>query len=93
VKYISYLSEKLKNSRGLDKDHILESVHGMKLNDFLIDIVTHSDHMKKHYPGAADGQTDDEFTESLLRALENLFDYIEHLERQGSSSGGSSSRS
>ena len=64
-------------SEEMDLDHILESVYGLKLNDYLLDFKKHSLHISKHYKGE---ESEDEFIEALVRALNNLFSYIKYLE-------------
>ena len=59
----------------LDRDHILESVHGLKLNDYFISMKTHQDHMRKHYKAGVE-----DFESDLVEALEHLQDYVEELE-------------
>jgi len=77
-KMLKWLGEKTPD--GYDSDHILESTFGLKLNDYLIDSKRHDLHLKKHYPKPGEEETEDEFLESFLRALENLFDYVQWLE-------------
>lgn len=80
-KMVKWLAEKKKP--GQDIDHILESYMGMKkLNNYLLDIKIHDSHMKKHYPGAGQGETEDEFLESFIRSIEHLQDYVEYLENK-----------
>ena len=71
-KYLSWMKEKYP---ALDLDHILESVHGLKLNDYLISPKSHQAHMAKHYKAGAE-----DFEGDLVTALENLQDYVEFLE-------------
>jgi len=72
-RYLKWIKEKYPNQ---DSDHILESVYGLKLNDFLISMKSHDRHMRKHY-----GKPEDEdFESDLVEALEHIFDYIIYLE-------------
>ncbi|HEX2868711.1 MAG TPA: hypothetical protein VHO03_16845 [Ignavibacteriales bacterium] len=61
---------------GLDPDHLIGSMGALKLNDFLIVMRTREDHAKRHDKGFED------FDLELCKALENLFDYTEHLEKE-----------
>jgi hypothetical protein len=72
--YLRYLSEKYKGM-GLHRDHFLESVHGLKLNDLLINMKTPEAHMKKHYQAGAEDQEGD-----LIASIEELCDYVEYLQ-------------
>jgi hypothetical protein len=75
-----------KKQPGQDIDHILESFMGMKkLNNYLLDIKMHDTHMKKHYPGAGRGETEEEFLESFIRSLDYWGDYTQHLEAENES--------
>jgi|SRR5690606_21306526 len=75
--YLEYMA-KLKPN-GFEVDHILESTMGLKLNDYLLDFKKVADHQNKHY---GKGESEEEFEESLIRALNNLFSYIKHLEEK-----------
>lgn len=74
--YLKYLSEKYAG-RGLERDHLISSVMGLKLNDLLIDMKTPAEHQEKHYKAGAE-----DFEGGLVNALENLFDYIENLQNR-----------
>lgn len=56
--------------------HIAESVHGLKLNDLLLVDKDAESHNKIHYAY----QSEDDFLNDFIQALENIFDYVEHLE-------------
>ena len=70
--YLKWLADK---KTGLDRDHVLESVHGLKLNDLLIDLVPHQRHIDKHYQHGCE-----DFDSAFIRSLENVFDYVEYLQ-------------
>ena len=53
--------------------HLLASTTAKKLNDYLMVDLTTKEHRDYH-------DNYEDFDEYLLRALENLFDYIEELE-------------
>jgi hypothetical protein len=72
--YLRYLSEKYKGM-GLQRDHLLESVHGLKLNDLLISMKKPEAHMKKHYQAGAE-----DFESDLIASIDELCDYVEHLQ-------------
>ena len=74
--YLKWLSEKYKGQQ-LDRHHIISSVYGLKLNDLLIAMISHEEHMKGHYKA----NTED-FEANLLDALENLFNYVEFLQEK-----------
>jgi len=69
-RYLKWLAEnKDKRKHG---HHILGSTTALKLNDYLIAKVEPEAHLNN--------RTD--FEEDLINALENLFDYVEYLERK-----------
>ena len=58
--------------------HILESVHGLKLNDYFLVDKDAEKHAKIHY----EGQSEEEFLNDFIESLENLLDYVEYNERK-----------
>jgi len=74
--YIEHLHT-LPKFRYLEADHILKSVIGKigKLNDLMIAMCDSQTHASKHYGNKR------EFTEDLIQSLENLFDYVEYLQK------------
>ena len=58
----------------LDLDHLTESVHGMKLNDYLLYPRNHQEHIDKHYKK---DDTEEEFIEHLIFSMELIFDILD----------------
>jgi len=81
IEYLDWRA--MKRSKSLEGHHILKSVKGMKkLNDMLIADISSGFHTEITYKRAA---TELEQTEMLVSALEDLFDYVEFLQDQFSS--------
>ena len=71
----------LNKSGLLARHHILKSVFGLKLNDLLIAMIPHKDHMEGHYPKIKGVEVPaEDFEGDLINALENIFDYCEFLQ-------------
>jgi hypothetical protein len=70
-KYLNHLRETYPT---LEPHHIIGSMTGIKLNDYLIVMLTREQHQKEH-------REPTEFNILLVDALFNLFNYLKEVER------------
>ena len=56
--------------------HILESVYGLKLNDYLLVDMSAEEHNRIHYAY----QSEDDFLNDFIQSLNSLMEYVAYLE-------------
>ena len=68
-KYLQWLNENKKTPTLTDNDHIAK-----RRNDLLIAVRDNKTHISDEYK---------DYTDNFIQALENIFDYIEDIQRNG----------
>ena len=76
-KNTEYLQYRRSKANGKDVHHVLGSFLKLKLNDLLLVTRRREDH------DHSQAKSEEEKIEDVLESLENLFDYVEFLQKNG----------